>query len=256
MAQDRWPRRSRTSRFQFELATPDDDAQLCRLFRAVTMEGSVPLRFGREPSFFGALCVEGYFHQVIVCRDTHTGRAVGVAVRSIRDRYVNGQILPIGYLSSLRFLPEYRRLGLVARGFAFLRELHGDGRTSLYLTSIATGNKVAQQALLGGRAGLPRYHPLDSYCTFVLRAASRRRRLTPEGPASQNISVRPAQLSELDELVRFWNETGCQRQFFPGCSTHDFGDPGGSFRGLALDNLLVARREQTIVGTLDRKSVV
>src|SRR5262245_13557784 len=103
--------RSSKCRFQFELAGPDEDEHLRRLFQAVAMPGSVSLRFGREPSFFGALAVEGNFHQVIVCRDTHSGLPVGVAVRSIRDRYVNGRVMPIGYLSSLRILPEHRSRG-------------------------------------------------------------------------------------------------------------------------------------------------
>src|SRR5262245_16737033 len=213
------------------------------------MGGSVPLRFGREPNFFAALAVEGAFCQVIVCHDNHSGRSVGVAVRAIRAQYVNGRVVPVGYLSSLRFLPEYRGLGLLARGFSFLHELHGDRRTEFYLTSIAAGNKAAQQTLLGGRAGLPQYTPLEEYETRVLRVASRRTTYRKSSESSRGISLQPAGQTDLAELVQFWNSVGPARQFFPYCSASDFGHESDSYRGLHVEDVLVARRGAAIVGT-------
>jgi hypothetical protein len=238
------------SRFRFELADAGDDEELRRLFAAITMGGDVPLRFSREPRFFAAVAVEGSFRQVVVCRDSHSGRAVGMAVRSVRQRYAGGRVTPVGYLSSLRFLPEYRGLGLLARGFRFLRELHQDGSAEFYLTSIAAGNKIAQQTLLGGRAGLPRYSLLETYRTHVLRVARRRSVRLKRAPAfGERISIRPAQAWELSELVQFWNTVGCARQFFPQCTTSDFDHEAGSYRGLCLEQMLVARRGNAIVGT-------
>jgi hypothetical protein len=247
------PARSRptrfASRFRFELAAPGDDAELRGLFSAIAMGGSVGLRFSREPSFFAALAVEGSFHQTIVCRDSHSGRAVGMAVRSVRQRHVNGCVMPVGYLSSLRFLPQYRGLGLLARGFAFLRELHGDGRTAFYLTSIAAGNTIAKQSLVGGRALLPQYSLLDTYQTYVLRVARPGARWKRPAASGTKISIQPAHPSQIAELIQFWNVAGSTRQFVPDCTPDDFGHDAGSYRGLRLDDLLVARCGDAIVGT-------
>lgn len=112
------------SRFEFDLATRADDAELRAILAATPMPGRISVSFRREPSFFAAAGVEGPFHQVVVCRDRQQNRIAGFGCRSVRQRYVNGRPTPVGYLSGLRALPEYRGLGLVARGYRYFRELH------------------------------------------------------------------------------------------------------------------------------------
>src|SRR5437016_765840 len=131
------------SRYQFELATPGDDADLRHVLAATPMDGRISITFRREPSWFAGGVVDGPFRQVVACRDLQTGRIFGFGCRSIRDVYVNGRPEAVGYLSNLRVLPEYRNRGLVARGYAFFRGLHQDGRVPFYLTTIANGNRTA-----------------------------------------------------------------------------------------------------------------
>src|SRR5262245_57528226 len=106
------------------LATREDDEQLRAILAATPMPGRVAVSFRREPSFFDAAVVEGPFHQVAACQDSQAGRIIGFGCRSVRPRYVNGVPTPVGYLSGLRLLREYRSLGLLARGYRFFRELH------------------------------------------------------------------------------------------------------------------------------------
>ena len=155
-------------RYRFELATPQDDLALREVLRATPMDGRISVCFQREPSFFSGSVVEGPFRQVIVCRDTQTSEIVGFGTRSIRDMHVNGSPEPVGYLGSLRLLEPHRSIGLVARGFRFLSELHGDQRTELYLTTIAEGNERAMATLTSGRAGLPRYNFAGRFHTFAI----------------------------------------------------------------------------------------
>src|SRR6202034_3474548 len=108
---------------------------------------------------------------------------VGFGSRSIRLRYVNGRPEPIGYLGSLRVLKGHRNRGLVARGYKFLHELHGDQRTSLYLTTIAAGNDAVIRLLTSRRAGLPAYHYAGDYCTLAIPLTRRRRTVVPSGLA-------------------------------------------------------------------------
>src|SRR5947209_2833857 len=110
------------SRYRFELATPDDDADLRRVLAATPMDGRIAVTFRREPSWFTGAVVDGRSRQVVACRELETGRVVGFGCRSIREVYVNGRPAAVGYLSGLRLLPEHRNLGLVARGFALIRE--------------------------------------------------------------------------------------------------------------------------------------
>ena len=233
------------SRYRFELAEPADDAEMRQIMAATPMPGRIAVSFRREPSWFDAAVVDGQFREVVVCRDRRTGQLIGFGCRSVRDVYINGQPGSVGYLSSLRALPEYRNLGLLARGFAAFRELHDDGRVPYYLTTIAEGNHTAINILTSGRAGLPKYHPAGAYYTVALAVPCRRARTRVAGA-----SVRPARLPDLEAVLDFLAETGPRRQFFPRLGAHDFLSPEGAMRGLAFDNLLLAERGGRLVGAL------
>jgi hypothetical protein len=234
------------NRYRFELATPSDDAGLRSVLAATPMEGRIAVVFAREPSWFAGAVVDGRFRQVAACRDLKTGQIVGFGCRSIRDVYINGQPATVGYLSSLRLLPEHRNRGLLARGYAIVRRLHADGRVPYYLTTVAAGNRIALEMLTSGRAGLPAYHPAGSYHTIAIALPRRRRRVT----VSNGVSVRPARVEDLPAVLDFLAATGPGRQFFPRLTVDDFLSPQGALCGLALDWLLLAERGGRLVGTL------
>ena len=142
-------------RYRFELAGPKDDAELRAVLAETPMPGAISVAFRREPSYFAAAVVNGRFRQVIAARDEQTERIVGFGSRSVGMRYVNGRPTAVGYLSGLRILEEHRCAGVLARGYAFVRKLHEDGRTPLYVTTIATENRAALAVLTGGQRVCP-----------------------------------------------------------------------------------------------------
>jgi hypothetical protein len=229
------------SRYRFELAVPDDDTALRQVLARNPLPGRTVLGIRREPNFFAAAEVEGSFVQVIACRDLETGAIIGIATRSIRDRYHDGVVMPVGYLGSLRIDPEHRGIGLVARGFRFLRELDEDGRAGIYLTSLAKGNTTAARTLLGGRAGLPEYRRI---ATWISHAVPLFRCRVGHG----TVHVQQARADDLPEIIRFLNTVGRQRDFFPVVRDSDF-ERGGSFRGLRMSDMHLAIRRGKIIGT-------
>jgi hypothetical protein len=233
------------SRYRFEVATPADDADLRHVQAATPMPGRIAVAFRREPSWFAGAVVDGRFRQVVACRDLQTGRVIGFGCRSVREVYVNGRPAAVGYLSSLRLLPEHRNLGLVARGYALFRQLHGDGRVPFYLTTIAAGNRTALEVLTSGRAGLPAYHRAGTYHTVAVALPRRRRPVADRG-----VYVRPARAEDLPAVLDFLATAGPRRQFFPHLLAEDFLSPEGAMRGLTLDGLLLAERGGRLVGTL------
>jgi hypothetical protein len=235
------------SQFVFELATPDDDAQLRRILAVTPMDGPMSVSLRREPSYFGAAIVEGPFHQTLVARDRETARVAAMGARSVRPLHVNGGPTPVGYLGGLRCLPEYRGLGVVPRGYRFLRELHADGRTSAYLTTIAEGNHAAISLLTSGRAGLPRYHDHGRFVTTAIPLGAVRR-LTKA--SHHEVKIRPAEEADLESVLGFWRIVGPRRQFFPAHARDDFFHPASAYRDLRADDLLLAFRGGAIVGTL------
>ena len=142
------------SRFRFELATPEDDQQLRSVLSRTTMPGRFSLALQREPDFFRALAVEGPEIQVIACRDRLTNQIVGLGTRSIRERFVSGQVCRVGYLGSLRLLPEFRSATLVARGYQFFKELAQQDRVAWHFTSITDDNQAAVRLLTSASSGI------------------------------------------------------------------------------------------------------
>jgi hypothetical protein len=234
------------SRYRFELATPADDADLRRILSETPMEGRIAVSFRREPSYFDAAVVEGDFRQVVAARDCVSGKLVGFGGRSVRLRYVNGRPERIGYLGSLRLLTGHRNRGLVARGYKFLRELHGDQRSSLYLTTIAAGNDAVIRLLTSGRAGLPAYHYIGDYCTLAIPLARRRF----QGVVPSGLTIRPATSDDLATILTFLATQGPRRQFFPCYAAQDFFTPAGALRDLRPADLLLAFRDEQLIGTL------
>jgi hypothetical protein len=209
------------------------------------MPGDISLTFCREPSFFAAPGVDGFARQVVACRDMTTGVLVGFGCRSLRRLYVNGAPATVGYLSSIRLLRAHRNLGLVAHGYRFFRDLHADGETPLYVTTIAEGNEPALRVLTSGRAGLPTYHPAGTLHTVAL-PVGRPSHASPD----PSIDIRAATDADLPAIMSFLQAQGPRRQFFPCYEAADFTTPAGTLCGLRPDDILLAHRGGEIVGTL------
>ncbi len=233
-------------RYRFELAGPADDADLRHILAATPMPGSIRVCFRREPSYFAGARVDGRFRQVVAARDLDSGRLVGFGCRSLMARWVNGRPESIGYLSSLRLLAEHRNHGLVARGYAYFRRLHCDGRTRLYLTTIAESNWTARQLLTSGRGALPRYHDAGCYHTLALPMHGKpSHRMDVAG-----IEVRPARTEDVERIVAWLQTEGPRRQFFPLYQADDFGTATGIFKDLRPDDILLAWRGGELAGML------
>ena len=223
------------TRFQFDLARPEDDEGLRQLLRNTEMPGRIRLQFLREPSFLAANQFMGSLHQTVICRDTHSGQIVGCGCRSIDRAVCNGNRESIGYLGLLRLLPEYRSRGLVHRGYRFLRELHGDGKARYYLTTVANGNQNAMSLLTSKRGALPIYRLAGQYETYIIPTRSRRLNRLPAD--SQVGTLRP---EDFDPWLRFVKRSGRSKQFFPDVSLASF-SRNGRFAGVSKGDVCVLR---------------
>lgn len=232
------------SRFIVGLASPADDAELRGILAGSPTPGAISVAFLREPSYFGDPASAGEFRQVVVIRDNDTGGIVGLGCRSIRPCGINGQRMPVGYLSNLRLLPHVREQGLLARGYKFLHELHADGRTAFYVSTIAADNQPALAALTACRAGLPAYHLAGRYVTTVLPLGR------PQGQSAGGVQIRPAGPDDMPDVLRLLGHAGSRRQFFPCYEASDFGPGARTFLGLRSEDIFLAFRQRQLVGLL------
>ncbi len=195
-------------RYVFDLASSTDDAQLRNVLRQTPMKSALAtITYESEPSFFQSSCPAGADTDIIVCRDTDRDVTVGFGCRSIRTMFVNGQETQIGYLSSLRCIPEYRNQGLVARGYRAMRKLHhSTKKPEWYFSTILQGNRPARKLLTSGRVGLPFYHAAGRFSTFLIPANTMGKKLKPD--SSVQVVDGPQLLDEIRDLGR-------QYQLFP-----------------------------------------
>jgi hypothetical protein len=233
------------TRFAITLAELGDDAELRALLRDNPMKGSMEVTFEREPDFFSACAIRGNLCQVGVGRDLESGRIVGLGTRSIADAFVNGQRVAFGWLSDLRLHPAYRGGTLVARGYRFLRQLHGDGRVELYGTVIFQDNQTALQTIAATRAGLPAYHDLGViHCPGI----NLRRRKPAISASCEIVRGRPELLPEIVDCL---NRNNARKQFAPVHDVESF-IRGKRWKDFQPSDFYVARSSNRVVGVVGR----
>ena len=210
----------RSARFRFELATPRDNQELQRFSLEAAMPGAIRFSFDRAPDYLAALCVEGRQSEVLVCRETQTGRLVATGHRA-------------------------RSGHLLGRGYAFLRALHASRPACLYLTTIMEDNRPAKEVLLSGRLGLPVYHDLGRFYCMAVGLNGR-----SQGCSDGKVCVRPATPADGAAVVEFLNREGRSRQFFPEYQAEDLGLRGGLLAQLEWKDVFLAFRASELLGVL------
>ncbi len=227
--------------FGFELARPGDDAELRRLLASTPMPGSITVTFEREPNYFLGGPTMGHRCDVLVARHLPDGELAGVLCHAIRPVFVNGTETEVGVIGQVRIAPQYQGKGLLHRGLPLFIE-HSRPDLPNYGV-IAADNPRARRAMVD--------HPPEG---FVVREVARIntlgliiRRPKPlvRGPTIVTRGTR----AELAEIVAFLRHQGSTRQYYPAYREDDF-TGGGTTRGLALEDLIVARRSGRVVGVV------
>ncbi len=239
-----------SSSYRFDLATEADDGALRAILKNTSMPGEISLSFQREPSFFAAERAGNLCSQVIAARETASGAIVGLASRSFRKMFIDGEVAIGGYLSNLRGMPQVRGGPLLARGYRFLKDLHGDGRTPFYVTTILDGNDNAKELLTSRRAGLPVYHPLGRLHTYLI-PLYKWRRLPSQGPTSQGPKViKGMSGDQLAAAVANLNSHNRRHQFGPCYTSQDLKGDTQLLPGFSPKNLYGYQGRSGLTATL------
>ncbi len=224
----------------FDVARPEDGAEIRALMRQSALPGSVSLTFEREPDASIAGRAEGNPHDYIVARERASGRIAAIASRSIRDRFVNGSPARVGYLGQLRVHRDFRRVPfLIDGGFAFCRALHDRQPCQLYFASVISENIAARRLLERGRAGWPVFAGVDDIVTFAVPARRAGRR-------SSAVAILDGVDVGAAALAAFLWRHNARYQLSPCWNADDLS--GTSLPGLGLQNFVVATRGGSIAG--------
>lgn len=199
-----------SSAVRFALATKDDDLAIRRLLRENPMRGAISVSFEREPGYFHGTQIAGADDQTILA--FAQGRLVCMGRCSVRERYVNGEIRRVGYLSDLRLdHTASGRFDILRRGYRFFHELERADPADFYFTSITADNARSVRFLERGLPGMPRYERLADFVTLLIpvpRKARQLKQLNEKASSrlnSANIEVMTGSERHIDALVDFLN---------------------------------------------------
>lgn len=231
-----------TTGYYFSLAGENDNAALCALAKNIGMEGPLCLTFSKDPDFFRAEKLGASSLDVITVRERETDRVVGFGSRSIRNVFMNGVPREIGYLSSLRGLPEVRKGTLLARAYKMLKRVHEDGKVPCYFTTILEDNEYAKAMLTSGRAGLPRYTEAGPYHTYLFD-----RHIWNRDWRDAGFEVDHVPATESAEILEFINAENQRYQFAPHLRLEDFAPEGIFSPYYAPKTFFVARKNGLVV---------
>lgn len=156
-----------SSAIRFALATKADDTAIRRLLRENPMRGAISVSIEREPDYFHGTQIAGAEDQTILAF-AH-GRLVCMGRCSVRERYINGRIHRVGYLSELRLDHTVAgRFDILRRGYQFFHELNRDHQVDFYFTSITADNARSVRFLERGLPGMPKYEQLTDFVTLLI----------------------------------------------------------------------------------------
>lgn len=175
-------------------ARPDDDAAIRRLLRERALDGAIRLSLTREPSFFASLDRESLRHDTLLVEEADTGALVGMGTRQVQPARLEGEEVPLGYLSQVRLAPGRRlpRRAMI-EAWRLFTESRQAGEAPFDLTSITRDNLAARRLLERGLPGQPPYRPLADYAVRTLPTTRR-------PPSSTGIEIREASEAQWAEL--------------------------------------------------------
>ena len=238
------PARAGAGPFAFSLAAPADDAAIRRLLRQQPLPGTISLSFEREPDTALAAAAEGGAHQTLIARRA-TGEIAGIAARSVRTVFINGQARSFGYLGQLRVVDGRHRLrALIDDGFAFCRAVHEDaGDAPAYLMSLVADNDPARRLLIERRSvTAPRFDAADRLQTFLIPAQR-----APRASARAPIRVEQGTSALLGDIAACLRRNLRRYQFAPSWTEADLVS-SQTTGGPSPDDFAVAATDDGVVG--------
>jgi len=163
------------------------------------IRGESTISFEREPDYFHSTRIGGADDQTILAFEN--GRVVCMGCRSIRDRYLNGKIARVGYLSDLRLDATVQgRFDILRRGYQFFHELHRANPTDFCFTSVTVDNSRSLRFLQRRVPGMPVYEPFADFVTLLIPVPRRRMRLE-----SKDLKIESGSRKNLHALASFLN---------------------------------------------------
>ena len=230
-------------------ATETDDAARRALMAGVAMDAELALSVRRAPTMSALYALHARaWSEWVVERD---GAVAGTGSVLVRDGWLNGCRVPVGYLGDLRLAPSVQGRQLLDRFYAPILHAARDGwGCEHFLTALIASNERARRALVvrtrrADRGGRPRYELLRE---FDIRSVQL---VLPLLPERSTWHVRTATDADIAAIARLLDADGRARPFGYVIDEAELRRRLASWPGLTIDSFLLATRaDGTVVGAL------
>ena len=219
-----------------DLARPEDNDDVCALFRDVHVHGDLDLNQERDPDFFALQRLQGDPAYTYLARDDE-GLAGGLASFVLRPGWLDGERVTTGYICDLRRHPRFRAgVGFIRHYDDVLAQLEAEHGAQVLTTVVFDDNELAHKVLMGPsarRRGQPPYRVMTPFRMTSVQFTRRKR-----GPKRRIDEATPA---DLDALEAFLTRRGKQRVLGEDFSDGLLRRRLATWPGFRLEDFLLAR---------------
>lgn len=215
-------------------ATSADNRDLIGLAAACAMSGDMSMRIDRDPDFFALNRLEGDKWRVGVAEIDD--RVVGCIAASERVVFVNGSPMRIGYVGDFKVHPQHRNTQIADALSHWAERVCAElPPTAPLMITVLSGNRSMERRLSGPR-GVAAFTRVGTIRTHSIPILGRRRSRNPG-----TIRIDPACWTDLESMVKLWNNVARTRQLAPALTARDLEDFIGTAPGLDISSYLIAR---------------
>jgi len=225
----------------FKISSYGDNSKIIKFLKTFPSHGHMQIALDREPNFFEAMEVEGSINIPVMCIDNTTNQIVSMGSISEKKCFLNHCEHSIGYLSSLRSLPEVQKSTLLARGYQFFYQIHKKLECKIYLTTILEDNYNAIKVLTSRKAGLPTYNDWGRVHTLMMKVGKN------TWKEKHGFSYEIAERKDIPEILNLIKSEAQKRQFVTSYNEDHLISKTGLLRGLDLRDIRVLKSNSQIV---------
>lgn len=203
------------------------------------------LRLDRSPDFWEAISIHGFDNKVLAVIDKEKDHIAAACIISLRHSYISGSVKTTGYMSGMKARREYRGSLAFARFMQLFNSYWKENKAVCWMFSTFTDNEVLNKLMHTPHRLFPEVRIAARYTTYLFKPGILRKKTEP----SDSLSFRFARKDDMEELTRFLNKEYQKLDFTQPENILDIETGSGSLKDMNLPDLLLAIRNDKIVGT-------
>lgn len=219
--------------------TEADNKEVLDLINSTSVKGNIEVSFTKEPDYIKALKVCADDVQAVIGKVDNKVEILGT--RNLKKVYINGEKEILGYLCDLKISRNAKKIHALSDGFKVMKSLMDDNRAKLHIATIIDDNKQGKAALTWANKNpnIPNFYDLGIMNTYFIIP------LLPKFYFHKTKILRGS-IDLLDDIVRFLNDEGKKKQFFPVYTKEYF----LKLQNFNIEDFYIAMQNNEIIGVI------